>query len=367
MTITPTSTMPRSQTTAGICTKEIDDPGSNVFVPGKLTREDAKFFQGYKSECRDWQTTEEQLQSIACNWTVEAETLYSKNFDREYPNVVHWYQSNNGDKLGQFSDKRFIVNPVDALNWYKKSIENKPDITLDGIGWLPEQKVLYFFSKMTNLNPPELRKVGDTTDFFLMYTINYLKAQSMRATVYANELVCDNGMTRRVQGSDTRVSHRQKRDIIDVEQAMDAAITTGEQYIKDKIRMINTPCSQEEGVVLMRDFFQDMIPEEDRGHALQFPNSPIKSKFLNQLERIFKGDLIGSELETRQNNMFSVHSAVTQFTSHTKHVKNGDEARFAQQLDGPIARLNASFTNHLLDHPKVKFYAGHSSQAQSKI
>lgn len=348
MTITPTQTMPRSQTAAGICTKEIDDPGSNVFVPGKLTREDAKFFQGYKSECRDWQTTEEQLNSIGCNWTVEPETLYSRNFDKEYPNVVHWYQSNTGDKLGQFSDKRFIVDPVDALNWYKKSIENKPDITLDGIGWLPEQKVLYFFSKMTNLNPPELRKVGDTTDFFLMYTINYLKAQSMRATVYANELVCDNGMTRRIQGSDTRVSHRQKRGTLDVEQAMDAAITTGEEYIQDKIKMINTPCGIDSGIRILRNHFQDMIPEEDRKYAIENAHAPIKSKFLNQLERIYKMDLIGGELETRKLNIFRLHSAVTQFTSHTKHVKNGDEARFAQQLDGPIARLNANFTDLLL-------------------
>jgi|TARA_X000001036_G_C20693684_1_gene810436 hypothetical protein len=346
MTVTPTPSMP--YTTAGICTKDIDDPGSQTFVPGRLNQADRKLFKGIVSECRDHQSSEEQLQSIHCNWTVEAEKLFSRQFDREYPEVIHWYQSDNGDKLGQFTDKRFIVNPLDALNWYKKSIENKPYIHLDGIGWLPHNKVLYFFSKMTNLNTPELLKVGDTTDFFLMYTINYAKAQSMKATVYANELVCENGMTRRLKGSDTRVNHRQKRDSIDVEQAMDVAITTGEKYIQDKIKMINTPCTINSGVTILRKFFEKMIPEEDRSYLINTPTAPVKSNLINQLERIYKMDLIGDELETRQNNIFRLHSAVTQFTSHVKHVKNGDEARFAQQLDGPIARLNADFTDFLL-------------------
>ena len=339
---------PMPTTVTGLCTKDINDSGSNVFVPGRLNQADRKLFKGVVSECRDYQTSEEQLQSIHCNWTVEAEKLFSRQFDREYPEVIHWYQSDNGDKLGQFTDKRFVVNPLDALNWYKKSIENKPYIHLDGIGWLPQSKVLYFFSKMTNLNTPELLKVGDTTDFFLMYTINYAKAQSMRATVYANELVCDNGMTRRIQGSDTRVNHRQKRGTVDVEHAMDAAITTGEQYIQDKIKMINTPCSINSGVTILRKFFQDMIPEEDRSYLINTPTAQVKSNFINQIERIYKMNVIGSNLETRQDNIFRLHSAVTQFTSHEKYVKHGDESRFAQQLDGPIARLNTNFTDYLL-------------------
>ena len=65
MTVTPTPSMP--YTTAGICTKDIDDPGSQTFVPGRLNQADRKLFKGIVSECRDHQSSEEQLQSIHCN------------------------------------------------------------------------------------------------------------------------------------------------------------------------------------------------------------------------------------------------------------------------------------------------------------
>ena len=72
-----TQAPPMPITTTGLCTKDVEDPGSETFSPGKLTKSDRKFFKGHVSECRDWQSTEEQLQSIRCNWRVEPEHLLS--------------------------------------------------------------------------------------------------------------------------------------------------------------------------------------------------------------------------------------------------------------------------------------------------
>ena len=354
-----TQAPPMPITTTGLCTKDVEDPGSETFSPGKLTKSDRKFFKGHVSECRDWQTTEEQLQSIRCNWRVEPEHLYSRKFDRHYPEVVNWYTS-EGDRLGQFSNCRHIIHPDDALNWYKKFIQESNEVaeahselepmSLDVIGFLPDQKVLYFVSKLTDINPERLIKVGDTTDFYLTFTINYMEARAMKAMIWANELVCTNGMTRQINDGRAVINHRKERHDYDVIHALKAAFKESRFYMETKEQLINTPCDVTEGKKLIRQYFQDSIPEETREYAVDNPNTPVDSRIVNQLERIYMDDLRGGELETRQDNLFRVHSTVTQWTSHHKAVRNGDDSRFAKQLDGNLARINTQFTDFLLSH-----------------
>ena len=73
----------------------------------------------------------------------------------------------------------------------------------------------------------------------------------------------------------------------------------------------------------------------------------MDSKYIQQLEHTYVHGLIGGELETRTDNLFRVHSAITQFTSHHKRVRNGDDSRFAKQLDGNLSRINTQFTKFL--------------------
>jgi hypothetical protein len=343
---------PMPTTVTGLCTKDVEDPGSETFRPGKLTRADAQFFQGEKSECRDWQSSEEQLSSIGCNWKVVAEPLYSQRFNRTHPNIVHWYQSNTGDPLGQFSDARHIIHPIDGLNWYKDFIRQTKaaflqEIGLDVVGFLPDQKILYFASKLTDMNPERLKEVGDTTDFFLMFTINYMEARAMKASIWANELVCENGMQRRIVDGNATINHRSERDGYDVYKALEAAVLECKRHIHIKQEMIDTPCDDLQGRKYIRQFFDYTIPEEQRLEAVNNPSMAVDSRIINQLERIFMHGLEGGNLSTRQDNLFRVHSAVTQWTSHHKTVKHGSDSRFAKQLDGDIARINTKFTEYL--------------------
>tara|TARA_R100001082_G_scaffold92628_1_gene59292 strand:+ start:1779 stop:2891 length:1113 start_codon:yes stop_codon:yes gene_type:complete len=338
-------------TVTGLCTKDVEDPGSETFSPGKVTRADAQFFQGLKSECREWQSTEEQLKSIGCNWLVTPEPLYSKRYDRTYPEVVNWYTS-DGDRLGQFSNCRHIIHPQDGLNWYKEFIRQTKaaflqELTLDVIGYLPDQKVLYFASKLTDLNPEKLKKVGDTTDFFLMFSINYMEPRAMKAQIWANELVCENGMTRRIRDGQATVNHRQARGQFDIYKALEAAVLEAKRHVYIKESFIDTPCNDLEGRRYIRRFFQDSIPEEHREYAIDNPTCNVDSRIINQLEHTFLHSLKGGHLETRQDNLFRVHSAVTEYTSHHKAVRNGDDSRFAKQLDGNLSRINTQFTEFL--------------------
>lgn len=338
-------------TTSGLCTKDVEDPGSETFSPGKVTRTDAKFFQGLKSECREWQSTEEQLKSIGCNWLVTPEPLYSKRYDRIYPEIVNWYTS-DGDRLGQFSNCRHIIHPQDGLNWYKEFIRKTKaaflqELTLDVIGYLPNQRVLYFASKLTDMNPERLKEVGDTTDFFLMFSINYMEPRAMKAQIWANELVCDNGMTRRIRDGQATINHRKARGEVDVYQALEAAVLEAKRHVYIKESFIDTPCDLYDGKKLIRTFFKDFIPEENRKSQIENVWEPVDSRYIQQLEHTYVHGLIGGELETRKDNLFRVHSAITQFTSHHKRVRNGDDSRFAKQLDGNLSRINTQFTKFL--------------------
>ena len=36
----------KPMTVTGLCTKDVEDPSSETFMPGKINRSDANFFQG---------------------------------------------------------------------------------------------------------------------------------------------------------------------------------------------------------------------------------------------------------------------------------------------------------------------------------
>mgnify|MGYP001204250192 CR=1 FL=1 len=325
-------TMPPT-TVSGLCTKEIDDPGSCApNFSNKLRREDAQFFQGNKIEAHDKQHCSDQqlLHCIDANFEVIPEAFHSRRFDRTHSKSIHWLRSDNGDELGRFSDQRKPLHPLNAIHYFKEFCEkSQKQINLDVLGFEPGTKKLYFASKITNRNA-DLIHVGDKTDHWMIFTIDYMQPKAMKTFVWHNELVCTNGMTKMVQDDAHYLTHRKVRNFDDIFPYLDNALRECDDYEDLKDQLIDKKIDPITAKNVIKTFFlPKKTEEEDKKRSLN----------ISRLERIYEHDLIGGHLDTRQGNAFRLQQAFTQWTSHHRKAKNEDY-RFSQKLGGDLARLD---------------------------
>ena len=315
----------------GICTKDIDDPGSCAPNYSRITKEDRRFFKGIAVEAHDkiHCSDHQLLQMVGADFSVIPEAFHSRRFNRTHPNSIHWQRSDNGDELGRFSDKRQIMHPIDAIHYFKEFCDkSQKQINLDILGFEPGSRKLYFASKLTDRRP-ELVHVGDTTDHWMIFTIDYMQPKSMKTFVWHNELVCTNGMTKKVTEDAHHLSHRKIRDFDDIAPYLENALFECSAYEDLKDKLINTKIDPITARNVIKRFFRDETEKHEK----------TKSLNVRRLERIYEHDLIGGHLDTRQDNAFRLQQAFTQWTSHHRKAKTEDY-RFSQKLGGDLARLD---------------------------
>ena len=323
-----------SVTTTGLCTLDTDHRDSETSNWRKVTKEDWQFFQGHVIETwnKTSATTEELLREIGADWSVVGsshEHLHNGEL-LVTEKVVHWHQSNNGLYLSTFTDKRKPAQPVDVVNNFRQYCSSV-GLSMDVLGYLPNEKRLYCASKLVQINKPMVH-VGDETDHWLFITCDYGQAKAMRVFVFHNELVCTNGMVQKIVEKNHILSHRKTRTYDEFQALLSRAVTKCERYEDIKDQLINKKLSHTEARNVIRRFFRDTQGLED-------VNEPSKMKTVNQIEYLNEYSLKGGHLPSRQGNAFRLLQAVTEYTSHHRRTKS-DDYRFSQKLGGDLGRLD---------------------------
>jgi hypothetical protein len=327
----------------GLCTKPVNDPGSCAPNFQRITKEDRKFFKGVAIEAHDKShcSTEQLLTCIGANWTVEREEHYRKSKGRSFPNILHWYRSDNGDKLGSFSDRREPLDPHHVVDYFREFCNSSDkELSLDVIGFESGTNKIYAASKLTDIGQ-QLTHVGDSTDHWMIMTVDYMQPRAISTYVWHNELVCTNGMTRKITEDAHYLTHRKFRTYDEIKPYLTSALQECEGYNLIKDRLINTPLDNWTARNVIRKFFRDEEGLENMNSISKFPN-------VRRLERIYERDLTGGNLETRKGNAFRLQQAFTEWTSHERKSKS-DDFRFSQKLGGDLARIDRRATNLILE------------------
>ena len=327
----------------GLCTKPINDPGSCAPNFQRITKEDRKFFKGVAIEAHDKShcSTEQLLTCIGANWTVEREEHYRKSTGRSFPNILHWYRSDNGDKLGSFSDRREPLDPHHVVDYFREFCNSsEKELSLDVIGFESGTNKIYAASKLTDFSQ-ELTHVGDSTDHWMIMTVDYMQPRAISTYVWHNELVCTNGMTKKITEDAHYLTQRKFRTYDEIEPYLTSALQECEGYNLIKDKLINTKLDPWTARNVIRKFFRDEAGLEDMNSISKLPN-------VRRLERIYERDLTGGNLETRKGNAFRLQQAFTEWTSHERKSKS-DDFRFSQKLGGDLARIDRRATNLILE------------------
>jgi len=322
-------------TTSGLCTKEPTDPDAQASNwTSNLRREDAKFFQGHRLETHDktHASTTELLKPIHANWQVVSKPLERPDINRVYKEIKHWYESGTDDHLGQFGNIREPLNPEDFINYFREFCQaSDKEISMDVIGFDSNSKKLYAASKLTNYNS-KLEHVGDKTDHWMISSVDYMKPKSIQTFVWHNELICTNGMTKKVEEESSYLSQRKQRTFDDIAPYLARALEECSAYDELKDRLINTPINNDIAFNVIRRFFRDQ-------EGLDAPTQESKLLNVRKLEQMWLRDCKDDNEATRQGNAFRLQQCFTQWTSHGRKAKS-DDYRFSQKLGGSLMRMD---------------------------
>ncbi len=322
----------------------------------KLTTADRHLFHGTAAAVHPWQSNAEILSSIGCNFNVVRTP--ASHGGRSYPDCQLWLRDDNQDLLGFFGTKRQVIQPATFIDSFRSFCDaSGKAISLDVVGAYNKGRSLYMAAKLTGnngalLDTPIGRGYGsgggmtisraghsayipteDRTDHWLVLSESFGEALRPRVSVIANELVCTNGLARKVTECEVKLSHSQSMNPDVVHAVLTHAVRQCSAYNRIKEQLIATPISMDTARSALRQFFCDRDGQ---------------TRTVQRLERIYASDLIGSELDTRTGNAWRLASALTQYTSHER-IRNAEVA-FRSQLEGSRARTANGFLQFLETH-----------------
>ena len=299
----------------------------------KITKADSKLFRGTAAEVHSFMSNEDILKSIGCNFDVERVAHEYKG--QTFNEVQHWHRSDNDGLLGTFGSRRQCIQPSVFVDYFRNFCEaSNKEISLDVVGSLDGGKTFYMASKLTQVQNNDFDKVGDKTDSWLVVTDYYGESRAPKVIVLFNELVCTNGMTRQIREKHTAFNHLREMTFDDVAPVLESAVRESKAYADMKERFISTPIKLERAKKAVQKFFEDDKMEQHRTKIVH---------------NILEDGLIGKELTSRQNNVWGLVSAMTQYTSHnrTQAADVKDEKTFKSQLDGSRGYMNKRFIDFL--------------------
>jgi hypothetical protein len=310
----------------------------------KFTKHDRRLFRGTAVQVFHDQTDDGILSAAHANFDVEVKKVEYTTEDGllSYPEKRVWYRNDNKRPLGVFGTRRQVIQPSDFIRYFRTFCsQSEKAITLDVVGTLNEGRVFYMGSKLTGDNISD--KIGgtegfgisrnipqeDRSDFWLVLTDYYGESKAPKAQLLINSLVCDNGMTRKVDQKLCSLTHLRQQSSSDVHAVLRQALREQEIYYKLQDRMMDVKVSRELAEQALKTFCKDYEGE---------------TRKYKTLVDIYDNKLIGGHLDSRKGTAWGLVNTVTQYTSRTSTnqdsamrsqlhgTRGADPQKFMQQL-----------------------------------
>ncbi|NDD46344.1 MAG: DUF932 domain-containing protein, partial [Synechococcaceae bacterium WB9_4xB_025] len=237
-----------------------------------LTTADRKLFRGTAAEVLPFMSNEEILASIGCNFNVIRTPAQHQG--RSYNDCQLWLRDDNQDMLGFFGTKRQIIQPGTFVDYFRSFCASADkQINFDVIGSYNNGRTLYMGAKLSGNNAALLSTGGglnisrqghsayipseDRTDHWLILTESFAESLRPRVTVLSSELICTNGMAKRVTECEVKLSHSAVMSTDIVHAVLEHALRQCSAYDRIKERLIETPISMDTARLALRTYFRD--------------------------------------------------------------------------------------------------------------
>lgn len=251
----------------------------------------------------------DQLQAVDLDWDV-------LNIPGQYTNpVTQEIEDIPGHSLACRSDNGTVLDVYNKgrQSWSNREVftafnqfcdESEMGLTVDFVGSLNGGKQFYLAAKLP-LEMKMKRDVNDITEAYLLCRDSHLDGNGQQILIYADRLICTNGMTRRVKLKQSVTSHSRAFSANDMHLGLVGALELLEAEQHKADALANVEMDEATAKVHLIRAFGHPEKEWDKQPRV------VRTAF-----NLFCGEGMGSEMLTAYNTAYGLLNAVTETYNH---------------------------------------------------
>lgn len=279
-------------------------------------------------------TVQQQLESAGLDWEVKlSPVFYGAEKEHKAP-VFAAHRSDTNAFLDIYAKRKPWQNAeiVETFNRFCDEAE----LPMTHLGSLEGGRMLYAAAKLPEMIAPA-QAVGDLTEGYLLLEDSHLNGKGLSVSIYANRLVCTNGMKRPVRVGQQVIAHVGSFNPERIAIILDAARATLQQEQEQMTQLAGTGIDQSEAAMQLIAAFGE-------------PGKPIdeQPRIVQTCLKLFGGLAKGATELSAYNTAYGLLHSVTEYYNHHA-VKRGSVAQqFQSILSGSRAQQMQRFERQLV-------------------
>lgn len=281
------------------------------------------------------------LKAAGMEWTIEqSDVMFNVASDalhiRPYSDSKVLYRSDNLEPLSVVSQRYNVVQPHEVLHFYQDLVE-VGGFELETAGSLKRGRKLWALAKTGQ--DMKLRG-GDLVKSYLLLATSCDGSLCTTAQFTSLRVVCNNTLQMALRNSTgaIKVPHSTQFDAAVVKESLGLGLSHWDEFKTQTQALAARPVAPEEAL----RFFSDLLAQ-----PLDADNQIILTRPVQQLNELYQGAGMGSELASSRDTAWGLVNAVTEFVDHHRRARSQDY-RLDSAWFGQGAQLKSQALNQAL-------------------
>jgi len=249
----------------------------------------------------DGLSLQEQLRAARLDWSVNIGPFrYGDQFQYTDPKVKVAYRDIDGKYIDKYIDRKPWQNREILQHFHDFCNESDLSLKVEYIGSLNKGLILYAAARLPVIT--DVRKAGDIIEWWLILRDSHMNGSGLKVSLYANRLICTNGMHRLIREGNKVIAHLGEFNKDRINELLGAATRTLRKEEEVYEKLTGVPVTKEEAVMHLINAFGD--PKK----TIDEQPKPVQIGL-----RLFEGQAKGSELITAYNTAWGLLNSVSEY------------------------------------------------------
>lgn len=281
-------------------------------------------------------TLDEQMEAAGLNWDVLTSGFrYGDRYQFRQTETQIAYRSDNGMFIDTYTDRQPWQNRDIIQHFHDFCSESELELEVSHIGSLQNGKLVYAAAKLPNVT--DIRKTGDVTEWWLMLKDSHLNGKGLQVSLYANRMICTNGLHELVRQGNAVIPHLGEFNRERVNAVLSAAIATLRQKEQQHEQLAGVALTIEEATLQLLTAFGE-------------PGKPVEEqpKLIQTALKLFQGQAKGSDYLSAYQTAYGLLQSVTEYFNWHAPNRGGEQGAFQSVLSGTRGQRMQQFERQLV-------------------
>lgn len=284
----------------------------------------------------DGLTLDQQLVAAGLNWDVITSGFrYGDRYQFRETDTKVAFRSDNGAFIDTYTSRQPWQNRDIIQHFHNFCEESDLGLSVSHIGSLQDGKLIYAAAKMPVVS--DVRKSGDITEWWLLLKDSHLNGKGLQVSLYANRMVCTNGLHEAVRQGNQVIAHLGELNQERINGVLEAAIATLRQKEETNEQLAGVTLTIEEATLqLIAAFGESGKPVEEQ------------PKLIQTALKLFQGQAQGGEYLSAYKTAYGLLQSVTEYYNWHAPARGTAQTQFQSVLSGNRGQKMSQFEQQLV-------------------